>query len=80
MQAHTFLCFAYVMWKTLEQWQSRAGLGNNPRTVLDELASIQRTDVVLPTLDEPRRELHDQDACRMTVGPANPRSPNACCG
>ena len=30
-------------------WQSRAGLGNAPRTVLEELARIQSHDVVLPT-------------------------------
>src|SRR5205807_6912226 len=30
--AHILVCFlAYAMWKTLEQWQSRAGLGNSPR-------------------------------------------------
>jgi transposase len=52
VQAHIFVCFlAYVMWKTLEQWQSRAGLGNSPRTLLDELALIQSADVVLPTTD-----------------------------
>jgi hypothetical protein len=29
VQAHILVCFlAYVLWKTLEQWQSRAGLGN----------------------------------------------------
>jgi hypothetical protein len=30
-------------------WQSRAGLGNSPRTILDEVARIQSHDVVLPT-------------------------------
>ena len=30
-------------------WQSRAGLGNSPRTILEELARIQSHDVVLPT-------------------------------
>jgi hypothetical protein len=30
-------------------WQRRAGLGNSPRTVLEELARIQSHDVVLPT-------------------------------
>jgi hypothetical protein len=48
-QAHIFVCFlAYVLWKTLEQWTRRAGLGKCPRTVLDELAQIQSVDVVLP--------------------------------
>ena len=30
-------------------WQQRAGLGNSPRTILEELARIQSNDVVLPT-------------------------------
>jgi len=52
VQAHIFVCFlAYVLWKTLEQWTRRAGLGAVPRTVLDELAQIQSVDVVLPTTD-----------------------------
>jgi transposase len=58
VQAHIFVCFlAYVLWKTLEQWQKRAGLGNSPRTILDELARLQSADIVLPTADDPRREL-----------------------
>jgi len=56
--AHILVCFlAYVLWKTLEQWQSRAGLGNAPRTILQELAAISSTDVVLPTTAAPQREL-----------------------
>ena len=51
-RAHVLVCFlAYVLWKTLERWQSRAGLGNSPRTILDELERIQSTDVVIPVLD-----------------------------
>jgi transposase len=58
VQAHILVCFlAYVLWKTLEQWQQRAGLGNSPRTILEELARIQSTDVVLPLADKSRREL-----------------------
>jgi transposase len=50
-QAHIFVCFlAFVLWKLLEQWQSRAGLGNSPRTILNELAQVQSGDVVLPTM------------------------------
>lgn len=50
VQAHILVCFlAFVLWKSLEMWQSRAGLGNSPRTILDELARIQSHDVVLPT-------------------------------
>jgi transposase len=52
VQAHILVCFlAYVLWKTLEQWQHRAGLGQSPRTILDELRHIQSTDVILPTTD-----------------------------
>ena len=58
VQAHILVCFlAYVMWKTLEQWQRRAGLGNSPRTLLEEIGRIQSTDVVLPLVEDPRREL-----------------------
>jgi len=52
VQAHILVCFlAYVLWKTLEQWQKRAGLGSSPRTILDELARITSADVVMPTTD-----------------------------
>jgi transposase len=50
VQAHILVCFlAFVLWKSLEMWQQRAGLGNSPRTVLEELARIQSHDVVLPS-------------------------------
>jgi transposase len=50
VQAHILVCFlAFVLWKSLEMWQQRAGLGNSPRTILEELAHIQSHDVVLPT-------------------------------
>jgi transposase len=49
VQAHILVCFlAFVLWKTLEMWQSRAGLGNSPRIILEELKRIQSQDVVLP--------------------------------
>jgi transposase len=58
VQAHILVCFlAHVLWKTLEQWQATAGLGNSPRTILDELARIQTADVMLPTDEETPREL-----------------------
>ena len=58
VQAHILVCFlAYVLWKTLEQWQQRAGLGSSPRTILEEIGRIQSTDVVVPLADEPGREL-----------------------
>jgi transposase len=50
VQAHILICFlAFVLWKSLEMWQSRSGLGNSPRTILEELTRIQSHDVVLPT-------------------------------
>ncbi|SIO63269.1 Transposase [Bradyrhizobium erythrophlei] len=50
VQAHILVCFlAFVLWKSLEMWQSRAGLGNSPRIILEELKRIQSQDVVLPT-------------------------------
>ena len=52
VQAHLLVCFlAYVLRKTLEGWSQRAGLGRSLPTLLEELARIQSTDVVLPTTD-----------------------------
>jgi transposase len=52
VRAHIFVCFlGYALWKTLERWQSQAGLGNSPRHLLDELRQVQSADVVLPTVD-----------------------------
>lgn len=48
--AHILVCFlAYVLWKTLGQMCLRAGLGHEPRRVLEELAHIRVVDVILPT-------------------------------
>jgi len=50
VQAHVLVCFlAYVLWKTLGQMCKSAGLGDEPRKVLDEISSIQTVDVILPT-------------------------------
>ena len=50
MLAHILVCFlAYVLWKTLAALCERAGLGDEPRRVLDELKEIRVVDVVLPT-------------------------------
>lgn len=49
VKAHILICFlAYVMWKTLAQWMRPAGLGDAPRTLLEELAKIKSGDVILP--------------------------------
>jgi transposase len=58
INAHVLICFlAYVLWKTLQQWQSRAGLGHSPRTILTELSRIHCADIVLPLADASEREL-----------------------
>jgi hypothetical protein len=50
VQAHLQFSFlAYAMWKTLDQWMVRAGLGRAPRTHPEELARIKAVDVLLPT-------------------------------
>jgi len=50
--AHILVCFlAYVLRKTLDGWSRQAGLGSSVTTVLEEMARIQSTDVVLPTQD-----------------------------
>ncbi|MGH7160834.1 MAG: hypothetical protein ACREFS_12235, partial [Acetobacteraceae bacterium] len=70
--AHILVCFlTYVLWKTLEQWQSRAGLGNAPRTILQELAAI----TTAPT-SSCRSELRRNAtcACAASFAPIAPRS------
>jgi transposase len=50
VHAHILVCFlAYVLWKMLGQMCKRAGLGSEPRKVLDEIAQIKAVDVVMPT-------------------------------
>jgi transposase len=49
VKAHILVCFlAYVLWKTLAQWMRRSGLGDAPRSLLEEFAKIKSGDVVLP--------------------------------
>jgi transposase len=58
IKAHILICFlAFVLWKTLQQWQSRAGLGHSPRTILTELSRLHAADIVLPLDDGSKREL-----------------------
>ncbi len=48
--AHILVCFlAYVLWKMLGQMCHKAGLGDEPRRVLEELGEIRVVDIVLPT-------------------------------
>jgi len=50
VKGHILVSFlAYALWKTLAQWMRASGLGDAPRTLLEEFARIQSGDVVLPT-------------------------------
>lgn len=50
VEAHILVCFlAYVLWKTLGQLCKAAGLGDEPRQILDELRQIRLIDVVMTT-------------------------------
>jgi transposase len=72
VQAHILVCFlAYVLWKTLEQWQRRAGLGASPRTVFDELkrASKARTSCCRPRTGA-------NSGCGALCDPTPPRRPS----
>jgi hypothetical protein len=48
VKAHILVCFlAYVLWKTLAGWMRNAGLGDAPRTLIDDLAKLKSGDIVL---------------------------------
>ena len=48
VKSHILVCFlAYVLWKTLSGWMRVSGLGDAPRTVLDELQKLKSGDVSL---------------------------------
>jgi transposase len=50
VQAHILVCFlAYVVWASIGAMCQRAGLGDEPRRVLGEIARIKVVDVVAPT-------------------------------
>ncbi len=50
VQAHILVCFlAYVLWKCLGQMTKRAGLGSEPRTIIEEIKTLTLVDVVLLT-------------------------------
>ena len=52
VQSHILVCFlVYVLWKALGELCARAGLGEEPRRVFDELGNIRLVDVVMPTTD-----------------------------
>lgn len=59
VQAHILVCFlAFVLWKCLAQMCKQAGLGNEPRKIIDEFKHIRLTDVILPTRRGVEIKLH----------------------
>ncbi len=51
---HILVCFlAYTLWQTLAALTCRAGLGDEPRRIFDELGTISLVDVILPTRNGP---------------------------
>ena len=54
VKAHILVCFlAYVLWKTLAGWMRQAGLGDAPRTLLQEMVQLKSGDITL-TARKPR--------------------------
>jgi len=50
VQGHILFSFmAYALWKTLQIWMERSGLGRGVRTVLEDLARLKSTEIVLGT-------------------------------
>ena len=49
MHAHILVCFlTYVVWKCFGQMCKQAGLGNEPRKVIEEIKRLKMVDIVLP--------------------------------
>lgn len=64
VKAHILVCFlAYVLWKALAQWMKGAGLGDAPRTLVEEFAKIKSGDVVLTARSADGRERHIRLRC-----------------
>jgi transposase len=67
VKAHILVCFlAYVLWKALAQWMRRAGLGDAPRTLVEEFGKIKSGDVVLKAKRADGREYPIRLRCVTT--------------
>ncbi|MBU4478867.1 MAG: IS1634 family transposase, partial [Candidatus Omnitrophica bacterium] len=54
VEAHIFICFlTLALWRTLELWAEKNGLGRSPRKLLDEFTKIKSMDIVIPIKDRP---------------------------
>jgi transposase len=50
VKAHILVCFlTYVLWKCFAQMCKNAGLGNEPRKVIEEIKQLTMMDILLPT-------------------------------
>lgn len=50
VKAHILVCFlTYVLWKSFAQMCKNAGLGTEPRKVIEEIKQLTMMDIVLPT-------------------------------
>lgn len=53
IKGHIFVCFlAFVMWKTFGLMCKRAGLGDEPRRVFNEIKKLRLVDVVMTTIEK----------------------------
>jgi len=53
VQAHILFSFiAYALWKTLQTWMDRSGLGRGARTVLEAFSQLKANDIRLPTTND----------------------------
>jgi transposase len=69
VKAHILVCFlAYVLWKTLAGWMRGAGLGDAPRTLIEDLAKLKSGDVVL-TANSPHGATERQITLRCVTEP-----------
>ena len=69
VKAHILVCFlAYALWKTLAGWMKNSGLGDAPRTLLEELAKLKSGDVTL-TARSPRDGHQRRIALRWVTEP-----------
>jgi transposase len=67
VRAHILVCFlAYVLWKALAKWMARSGLGDAPRTLLEEFNKIKSGDVVLPARNADGAQLMIRLRCVTT--------------
>jgi len=63
VKAHILVCFlAYVLWKTLAGWMRNSGLGDAPRTLLEEISKLKSGDVTLAA-----RSLRPGEMRRITL-------------